>query len=33
MQSFSLISFTSLVNISVYYNNKTEAAKRSVETF
>lgn len=31
--SFSLMSFTSLVIILVYYNNKQEAAKRSVKTF
>jgi len=31
--SFSLMSFTSLVIIRVYYNNKQEAAKRSVKTF
>lgn len=31
--SFSLMSFTSLVIIRVYYNNKREAAKRSVKTF
>lgn len=33
MKSFSLLSVSSLVNISVDCNNKTEAAKRSVETF
>jgi len=31
--SFSLMSVTSLVIIRVYYNNKQEAAKRSVKTF
>lgn len=33
MKSFSLLSVSSLVNISVDCNNKAEAAKRSVETF